>query len=98
MDSIPARLEELRPGVASADCPAEAVRDAPCGSLAVGSRTQALAKVREEVRQFIPLGCDLVAELIGERRREVEDDVLLGGDCRKRQESRWPQINADERR
>jgi AbrB family looped-hinge helix DNA binding protein len=42
------------------------------GTLEVTSRSQALAKVRKEIRKYIPAGRDLAEELIGDRRAEVE--------------------------
>jgi len=42
------------------------------GTLQVTSRSQALAKVREEIRKYIPAGRDLAEELIRDRRAEVE--------------------------
>ena len=44
------------------------------GALRVTSRSQALAKVRQEIRKYIPAGQDLAAELIRDRRAEVERD------------------------
>jgi AbrB family looped-hinge helix DNA binding protein len=42
------------------------------GALQVTSRSQALARVREEIRKYIPGGQDLAGELIRDRRVEVE--------------------------
>ena len=42
------------------------------GAIQVTSRSQALAKVREEIRKYIPAGQDLAEELIRDRRAEVE--------------------------
>jgi len=42
------------------------------GALEITSRSQALAKAREEVRKYIPAGRDLVEELIRDRRAEAE--------------------------
>ena len=42
------------------------------GALQVTSRSQVLAKVREEIRKYIPAGQDLTEELIRDRRVEVE--------------------------
>ena len=42
------------------------------GTLQVTSRSQALAKVRQEIRKYIPAGQDLAEELIRDRRAEVE--------------------------
>ena len=42
------------------------------GALQVTSRSHALAKVREEIRKYIPAGQDLAGELIRDRRAEVE--------------------------
>ena len=42
------------------------------GTLQVTSRSQALARVREEIRKYIPAGQDLAGELIRDRRAEVE--------------------------
>src|ERR1039458_9914477 len=42
------------------------------GTLQVTSRSQALSKVREEIRRYIPAGQDLAGELIRDRRAEVE--------------------------
>lgn len=44
------------------------------GALRVASRSQALAKVRQEIRKYIPAGQDLAAELIRDRRAEVARD------------------------
>ncbi len=44
------------------------------GELQVTSRSQALAKVRQEIRKYIPPGHDLAEELIRDRRAEVERD------------------------
>ena len=41
------------------------------GRLAITTRSQALAKVRKEIRKFIPPGRDLAAELIRDRRKEA---------------------------
>ena len=42
------------------------------GTLQVTSRAQALARVREEIRKYIPAGQDLAGELIRDRRAEAE--------------------------
>jgi len=42
------------------------------GALQITSRSQALAKVRKEIRKYIPAGQDLAEELIRDRRAEVE--------------------------
>jgi len=42
------------------------------GALHISSRAQALAKVRAEIRNYIPAGQDLVGELIRDRRAAVE--------------------------
>jgi AbrB family looped-hinge helix DNA binding protein len=42
------------------------------GALRVTSRSQALARVRQEIRKYIPAGQDLAEELIRDRRAEVE--------------------------
>ena len=42
------------------------------GLLQITSRSQALSKVREEIRRYIPAGQDLAGELIRDRRAEVE--------------------------
>jgi AbrB family looped-hinge helix DNA binding protein len=42
------------------------------GALQVSSRSQAVAKVREEIRKYIPAGQDLAEELIRDRRAEVD--------------------------
>lgn len=44
------------------------------GALQVTSRAQALAKVRQQIRMYIPAGQDLARELILDRRAEVERD------------------------
>jgi AbrB family looped-hinge helix DNA binding protein len=44
------------------------------GALQVTSRSQALAKARQEIRKYIPAGLDLAGELIRDRRAEVEHD------------------------
>ena len=41
------------------------------GALHVTSRSQALTKVRQEIRKYIPAGQDLAEELIRDRRAEV---------------------------
>jgi AbrB family looped-hinge helix DNA binding protein len=50
------------------------VKLAPSGALEIASRSQALAKVRVEIRQYIPAGRDLAEELIRDRRAEVEHE------------------------
>jgi AbrB family looped-hinge helix DNA binding protein len=42
------------------------------GALEIKSRSQALAEVRERIRKYVPTGVDLAAELIRDRRAEVE--------------------------
>jgi len=42
------------------------------GALHISSRAQALAKVRAEIRNYIPAGQGLVGELIRDRRAAVE--------------------------
>ena len=42
------------------------------GALQVTTRSQALAKVREEIRKYIPAGQDLAEALIRDRRAEIE--------------------------
>jgi AbrB family looped-hinge helix DNA binding protein len=42
------------------------------GALQITSRSQALAKVRQELRKYISAGEDLAEELIRDRREEVE--------------------------
>jgi len=42
------------------------------GTLRVTSRSQALAKVRQEIRKYIPAGQDLAQELIRDRQAEAE--------------------------
>jgi AbrB family looped-hinge helix DNA binding protein len=42
------------------------------GALQVTTRSQVLAKVRQEIRKYIPAGRDLAEELIRDRRAEVE--------------------------
>jgi AbrB family looped-hinge helix DNA binding protein len=44
------------------------------GALQVTSRSQALARARQEIRKYIPAGRDLAGELIRDRRAEVERD------------------------
>lgn len=41
------------------------------GALQITSRSQALGKVRKEIRKYIPAGQDLAEELIRDRRAEV---------------------------
>ena len=41
------------------------------GALQVTSRSQALTKIRQEIRKYIPAGQDLAEELIRDRRAEV---------------------------
>ena len=48
------------------------VKVEPSGALEITSRSQALSKVREEIRRYIPAGRDLAEELIRDRRAEVE--------------------------
>jgi hypothetical protein len=48
------------------------VKVEPSGALEIASRSQALSKVREEIRKYIPAGRDLAEELIQDRRAEVE--------------------------
>jgi AbrB family looped-hinge helix DNA binding protein len=45
------------------------------GAFQVTSRSQALAKVREQIRKYIPAGQDLAGELIRDRRAEVEREA-----------------------
>jgi AbrB family looped-hinge helix DNA binding protein len=49
------------------------------GTLQVTSRSQALARVRQEIRKYIPAGEDLAEELIRDRRAEIdrEDEQAL---------------------
>jgi AbrB family looped-hinge helix DNA binding protein len=42
------------------------------GALQIASRSQAVARVRERIRKFIPAGQDLVEKLIRDRRAEAE--------------------------
>ena len=42
------------------------------GALQVTTRSQSLAKVREEIRKYIPASQDLADELIRDRRAAVE--------------------------
>ena len=44
------------------------------GALRLTSRSQALAKVRKEIRKYIPAGEDLAQELIQDRASEVVRD------------------------
>jgi AbrB family looped-hinge helix DNA binding protein len=48
------------------------VKVEPSGAIEITSRSQALTKVRAEIRQYIPASHDLAAELIRDRRAEVE--------------------------
>ena len=48
------------------------VRVEDSGTFQVTSRSQALAKVRQEIRKYIPAGQDLAEKLIRDRRAEVE--------------------------
>ena len=48
------------------------VRVEDSGTLQVTSRSQVLAKVRQEIRKYIPAGVDLAEQLIWDRRTEVE--------------------------
>jgi AbrB family looped-hinge helix DNA binding protein len=41
------------------------------GALKITSRSQALAKVRKEIRNYIPPGRDLAEELIRDRRKKA---------------------------
>ena len=41
------------------------------GALQVTSRSQALTRIRREIRKYIPAGQDLAEELIRDRRAEV---------------------------
>jgi AbrB family looped-hinge helix DNA binding protein len=43
------------------------------GEIGIISRSQALAKAREDLRKHIPPGRDLVEELIQDRRREAAE-------------------------
>jgi hypothetical protein len=49
------------------------------GALQVTSRSQALAKVRQEIRKYIPAGQDLAEKLIRDRRAEVEREDQEAG-------------------
>lgn len=42
------------------------------GTIGIVSRSQALAKARQELRNFVPPGRDLVEELIQDRKQEAE--------------------------
>jgi len=48
------------------------VRVEETGTLQITSRSQAFAKVRKEIRKYIPTGRDLAGELIQDRRAEIE--------------------------
>jgi AbrB family looped-hinge helix DNA binding protein len=48
------------------------------GTLQVTSRSQVLAKVRQQIRKYIPAGEDLAEELIRDRRAEVEREGQEG--------------------
>lgn len=48
------------------------------GAIQLTSRSQALAKAREQVRKYVPAGRDLVDELIRDRRAEVESEDQEG--------------------
>jgi AbrB family looped-hinge helix DNA binding protein len=42
------------------------------GTIGIVSRSQALARARQELRKHVPPGRDLVEELIQDRRKEAE--------------------------
>lgn len=44
------------------------------GALQITSRSRALAKVRKEVRRYVPAHLDLVEELIKDRRAETDHE------------------------
>ena len=44
------------------------------GALRVTSRSQVLAKVRREIRKYIPAGRDLIEELIRDRRADAQQE------------------------
>ena len=48
------------------------------GALQIRSRAQVLAKVRKEMRKYIPAGGDLAEELIRDRRAEAEREDKKG--------------------
>ncbi len=48
------------------------VKVEPSGALQITSRSQALAKVRKEIRKYIPPGRDLAKELMRDRRKEIK--------------------------
>lgn len=50
------------------------VKVEPSGTIEITSRSQALAKARQEIRKYIPDGRDLVDELIEDRRKEAEQE------------------------
>jgi AbrB family looped-hinge helix DNA binding protein len=50
------------------------VKVEPSGAIEITSRSQALAKAREEIRKYIPDGRELADELIEDRRKEVEQE------------------------
>ena len=52
------------------------VKVEPSGAIEITSRSQALAKAREEIRKYIPDGRGLVDELIQDRRKEAEQEEL----------------------
>lgn len=43
------------------------------GEIGIVSRSQALAKARKDLRQFVPPGRDLVEELIQDRQRDAAE-------------------------
>lgn len=46
----------------------------PTGALQITSRSHILAKVRQEIRKYIPAGQDLADELIRDRQTDLERD------------------------
>ena len=44
------------------------------GALQITSRAQILAKVRQEIRKYIPAGQDLANELIRDRQTDIEHE------------------------
>ena len=74
---------KVRPDLDSGDGPATSwsfrgsqviVKVEPSGAIQITSRSQALAKAREEIRKYIPDGRDVVDELIEDRRKEAEEE------------------------
>ena len=81
METYTARLEKsgrilipaaLRRRLGLSEGSAVIVKVDESGALEITSRAQALGKIQQEIRKYVPAGTDLVAELIRDRRQEAQ--------------------------